>query len=78
MTSGEAARAEATQSRIDQVKDHMTPRSGILADGYFRRTRSSDGSTYLWLARKCGSGQGPGWSGLRYDVVRAEAAAPSS
>jgi hypothetical protein len=58
------------------VKDHVIPRSGILADRYFRRTRSADGSTYLWLARKSGPGQGPGWSGLRYDVVQAEASAP--
>jgi hypothetical protein len=59
------------------VADHTIPRSGILADRYFRRARSSDGSTYLWMARKTGSGTGPGWSGLRFDVVRAETAAPS-
>ena len=59
------------------VADHVVPRSGIRADRYFRRSRSSDGSTYLWLARKSGVGQGPGWSGLRFDVVEAEAPAPS-
>ncbi len=59
------------------VTDHVVPRSGILADRYFRRTRSSDGSTYLWLARKSGPGQGEGWSGLRYDVVRDEAREPA-
>jgi hypothetical protein len=60
------------------VTDHVVPRSGILADRYFRRTRSSDGGTYLWLARKSGAGQGPGWSGLRFDVVQAEAPATAS
>ncbi len=59
------------------VADHIVLRSGILADRYFRRTRSADGSTYLWLARKSGPGEGPGWSGLRFDVVQAEAAAPA-
>ena len=52
------------------LADHILPRSGIQADRYFRRTRSSDGQTFVWLARKSGSGRGPGWSGLRFDLVR--------
>lgn len=59
------------------VADHIIPRSGILADRYFRRARSSDGSTYLWMARRIGSGTGPGWSGLRFDVVQNKATASS-
>lgn len=54
------------------VADHIIPRSGILAERYFRRARSSDGSTYLWLARRTGSGTGPGLSGLRFDAVQNE------
>src|SRR5208282_5231161 len=46
------------------VADHIVPRSGILADRYFRRARAADGSTYVWLARKVATGTGPGWSGL--------------
>ncbi|MBE1161778.1 hypothetical protein [Dyella acidiphila] len=57
--------------------DHVVPRSGVLADRYFRRARSADGNTLLWLARKSGAGKGPGWSGLRFDVVRQETSAPS-
>jgi hypothetical protein len=52
------------------VADRVISRAGLIADRYFRRTRSSDGSTYLWLARKTGPGTGPGWSGLRFDIVR--------
>jgi len=52
------------------VADRVISRAGLLADRYFRRTRSSDGSTYVWLARKSGPGTGPGWSGLRFDIVR--------
>jgi hypothetical protein len=52
------------------LADHVVPRSGILADRYFRRARSADGRTYLWLARKSAVGQGPGWSGLRFDAVQ--------
>jgi hypothetical protein len=51
------------------VADRVISRAGLLADRYLRRTRSSDGSTYLWLARKTGLGTGPGWSGLRFDIV---------
>ncbi len=57
------------------VRDHVIPRSGLLADRYFRRARSSAGATYLWLARKAGPGEGMGWSGLRFDTVRAEKSA---
>lgn len=57
--------------------DHVVPRSGVLADRYFRRARSADGNTHVWLARKSGPGKGQGWSGLRFDVVRQETPAPS-
>ena len=52
------------------VSDRIIPRAGVIADRYFRRTRSSDGSTFLWLARISGPGRGPGWSGLRFDIVQ--------
>jgi len=52
------------------VADRIIPRAGVIADRYFRRTRSSDGSTFLWLARISGPGRGPGWSGLRFDIVQ--------
>ncbi len=52
------------------VADYVVPRSGVQVERYFRRTRSSDGTTFLWLARKSGLGRGPGWSGLRFDIVR--------
>jgi hypothetical protein len=59
------------------VADHVIPRAGFEADRYFRRTRASDGTTYLWMARITGPGTGMGWSGLRYDAVRDMASAPS-
>jgi hypothetical protein len=52
------------------LADRVVRRSGVQVDRYFRRTRSSDGTTFLWLARKSGFGRGPGWSGLRFDIVR--------
>jgi hypothetical protein len=51
------------------VTDRAVPRSGTQVDRYFRYTRSSDGTTFVWLARKSGQGHGSGWSGLRFDTV---------
>lgn len=51
------------------VTDRAVPRTGIQVDRYFRYTRSSDGSPFLWLARRSGQGHGSGWSGLRFDTV---------
>ena len=51
------------------VADRIIPQAGRLADRYFRRARSYDGSTYLWMGRSSGAGRGIGWSGLRFDVV---------
>ena len=50
--------------------DHAVPRSGIKVHRYWRFTRSFSGASYLWQARKSGLGRGPGWSGLRFDLVR--------
>jgi hypothetical protein len=52
------------------VADRTISRAGVLVDRYFRRTRSSDGSTFVWQARRSAQGRGPGWSGLRFDLVR--------
>jgi hypothetical protein len=52
------------------VADRVLSRAGVLASRYIRRTRTPDGSTFVWLARKTEPGTGPGWSGLRFDLVR--------
>lgn len=52
------------------LSDHVVPRTGVKAVRFFRRTRSMDGATYLWMARTSGPAGGPAWSGLRFDVVR--------
>jgi len=61
------------------LADHIVPRSGIKASRYFRRARAADGSTYVWMARTSGCGTGPGWSGLRFDLVQpVRAASPGT
>ena len=52
------------------IADRVVSRAGVLVDRYFRRTRSADGTTFVWMARKSRQGKGPGWSGLRFDIVR--------
>ena len=52
------------------LADRVVPMAGVQVDRYFRRTRSSDGSTFVWMARRSSVGRGPGWSGLRFDIVR--------
>jgi hypothetical protein len=52
------------------VSDRMIGRAGLLVDRYFRYTRSSDGTPFLWMARSSGLGRGTGWSGLRFDIVQ--------
>ena len=52
------------------VADRIVSRSGVLVRRYFRYTRSSDGTVFVWLARKSEQGRGTGWSGLRFDLVR--------
>lgn len=52
------------------VADRTVPRAGVQVNRYFRYTRSSDGTIFVWLARKTARGRGPGWSGLRFDIVR--------
>jgi hypothetical protein len=51
------------------VTDRAVPRSGKQVDRYFRYTRSSDGTVFIWLARRTKHGHGSGWSGLRFDRV---------
>jgi len=52
------------------VADRVVSRAGDQVDRYFRYTRSSDGTIFVWMARKSGLGRGEGWSGLRFDIVR--------
>lgn len=49
--------------------DRAVPQAGAEVARYFRRTRWSDGSTLLWIARRSRPGKGPGWAGLQFDVI---------
>ena len=51
------------------LRNHVIPRAGIEVVRYFRRTRWTDGSTHLWLARRTRPGRGEGYSGLGFDLI---------
>ncbi len=51
------------------LADRYLARTGREGTRYFRRTRWSDGSTFVWMARRLRPGRGQGWSGLAYDLV---------
>jgi hypothetical protein len=51
------------------LNDESVPRAGVEVSRLFRRARTSDGSTFLWLARRARIGRGEGSSGLEWDVV---------
>lgn len=59
------------------LAEEALPRAGVEATRGYRRARWIDGSTCVWLARQAGVGMGPGWSGLRFDVVEDQDLPPS-
>jgi hypothetical protein len=52
------------------VADEAIPRAGLRVTDAFRLTRSTDGETHLWLARRVEPGRGPASSGLAFDLVQ--------
>jgi hypothetical protein len=49
--------------------EEEVPRGGVRVVRQFQYARWTDGSTFLWLARRKGAGAGEGSSGLRFDLV---------
>jgi hypothetical protein len=56
------------------LQDEIVQRGGLEVQRRIRRARWSDGSTFVWMSRIKTMGRGPGWSGLRFDYLRNEAA----
>jgi hypothetical protein len=52
------------------LTDRVITPTGVEATRYLRRTRWTDGSTLVWMARQSGPGTGPGSSGLKFDFLR--------
>jgi hypothetical protein len=52
------------------LTDRVITPIGVEAARYLRRTRWTDGSTLVWMARKSVPGTGLGSSGLKFDFLR--------
>jgi hypothetical protein len=51
------------------INEEEVPRAGRLVTRSYQRTRWFDGSTYVWLGRRSGTGRGEGSSNLQFDQV---------
>jgi hypothetical protein len=51
------------------INEEEVPRSGVIVDRAFQRTRWIDGKTYLWIGRQKKTGKGEGWSNLKFDQI---------
>jgi hypothetical protein len=49
------------------IREEELPRTGLRVTRRYYRTRWTDGSTHLWIARARAAGAGEGWSGLQSD-----------
>jgi hypothetical protein len=52
-----------------RIREEEVPREGLKVSRVICRTRGTDGSTHLWIARRKQIGRGEGSSGLRFDVA---------
>ena len=52
-----------------QIREEEISRAGTRVNRLARRSRWTDGSTHLWIARRRTAGAGEGSSGLKYDVA---------
>jgi hypothetical protein len=69
--TGRPALARALEpDRPYYLADEAIPKAGVEVTRAFRRTRSDDGETHVWLAKHVRPGRGPGSSGLAFDVVQ--------
>ncbi len=51
------------------VNEEEVPRSGVIVQRSFQRTRWFNGSTLLWVGRFKEAGKGEGWSNLKFDQI---------
>ena len=52
------------------LHEEEVPRSGVLVNRFWQRTRWMDGEVFTWLGRRVRNGRGEANSGLEYDLVK--------
>ena len=53
-----------------RIREEEVSRAGTRVNRVARRSRWTDGSTHLWIARRRTVGAGEGSSGLKYDIAK--------
>jgi hypothetical protein len=51
------------------INEEEVPRSGVLVQRSYQRTRWLKGKTYLWIGRYKEAGKGEGSSNLKFDQI---------
>ena len=72
-----SARRRTPTSTTDRLRlaEEEVPRDGAVVTRRYQLARTPDGGTALWIGRRKRTGEGEGWSGLRFDTALAPAAA---
>ena len=65
-----AADADRHTDRLRLVEEEV-PRDGAVVTRRYQLARTPDGGSALWIGRRKRTGQGEGWSGLRFDTALA-------
>jgi hypothetical protein len=69
MPLGRVLRPSRLQQGVYRVFEEEVPREGVRVSRVPIRSRWTDGSTHLWIARRKIVGSGEGSSGLRFDLA---------
>lgn len=65
--------ADITADRLRLLEEEVT-RDGAVVTRRYQLARTPDGGTALWIGRRKRTGEGEGWSGLRFDTALAPGA----
>jgi hypothetical protein len=60
--------AEITSDRL-RLAEEEVPRDGAVVTRRYQLARTPSGGTALWIGRRKRTGEGEGWSGLRFDTA---------
>lgn len=63
-----AADADVISDRL-RLAEEEVPRDGAVVTRRFQLARTPSGGTLLWIGRRKRTGEGEGWSGLRFDTA---------
>lgn len=67
--SGRILRPKGLGTNQYRIFEEEVPREGVRVSRIVARSRWTDGSTHVWIARRKEPGRGEGSSGLRFDLV---------